>query len=245
MDGEDLTELLRRRHRLLRALAEEPRPRHVLVDLVDDSKSTVYKGLTQLEEAGLIERGEAGFSPTLYGVLALARYDALAGTAAFGDLLDGLSGDAVDPAALVGAEVVRPDETDAERHLDALWRVLDDARSVRGVAPVVSPGYVERFRAYVDGGLEAELVLPMAVVDSLRADPDVLADVAARATLYETEWTVPFGLLVTDGDDPQVVVELRDGPLVTGLVTNDTPAALAWAESTFERFRADAARVTP
>jgi DNA-binding transcriptional ArsR family regulator len=117
MDGEDLAELLRLRHDLLRALAADPRPRHELVDAVPDSKSTVYKGLSQLREAGFVRREEAGFAPTLFGVLALARYDALAGTAAFGDLLADLPGGTVAPDALVGAEVVRPDETDAERHL--------------------------------------------------------------------------------------------------------------------------------
>jgi DNA-binding HxlR family transcriptional regulator len=56
MDGADLTELLGLRHGVLRALVESPRPRHELVDALPDSKSTVYKGLTQLEEAGLVER---------------------------------------------------------------------------------------------------------------------------------------------------------------------------------------------
>jgi predicted transcriptional regulator len=244
MDGEDLTELLRLRHGVLAALADEPRPRHQLVDALPDSKSTVYKGLTQLEEAGLVERREDGFAPTLFGVVALARYDALVETAGYGDLLADLPGDAVDPAALVGAEVVRPDETDAERHLEAVWDLLAGAEAARGVTPVVSPGYVERFRALLDGGLTADLVLPAAVLDALREDhADALAAVSARATLYETTATVPFGVLVAEGDRPRMAIELRDGPLVTGLVTNDTPAALDWATATVDRFRTTATRI--
>lgn len=241
MDGAALVELLGLRHDILRTLADDPRPRHELVDALADSKSTVYKGLTQLEEAGLAERTDAGFTPTLFGVVALARYDALVESAAFGDLLADVPGQAVDPAALVGADVVRPDETDTERHLEALWDLLADADGVRGVAPVVSPGYVERFLALLEGGLAAELVLPAPVVDALRADhPDALRAVADRATLHETTDPVPFGMLVTDGPSPRMGIELRDGPLVTALLTNDTPAALRWAEETFERYRTGA-----
>lgn len=246
MDGADLTELLRLRHDVLRALVDEPRPRHELVDALPDSKSTVYKGLTQLEEAGLVERAEVGFAPTLFGVVALARYDALVETAGYGDLLADLPGDAVDPAALVGASVVRPDDSDAERHLEAVWDLLAGADRVHGVAPVVSPGYVDRFRAILDTGLDAELVLPAAVVETLRRDhATALAAVAERASLYETTEPVPFGVIVTDGSPARMAIELRDGPLITGLVTNETPVAADWARATVDRYREEATPVTP
>ena len=241
MDGADLTELLRLRHGVLRALVDEPRPRHELVDALPDSRSTVYKRLTQLEETGLVERTDAGFAPTLFGVVALARYDALVAAADYGDLLVDLPGDAVDPAALVGATVVRPDEADTERHMEAVWDLLEGAERAHGVAPVVSPGYVERFRAILEGGLRAELVLPTSVVETLLTDhADAVAAVAEHASVYATDRSVPFGVFVTEGPAPRMGLELRDGPLVVGLVTNDTPTALAWARETVERYRADA-----
>ncbi|RXK49420.1 helix-turn-helix transcriptional regulator [Halorientalis pallida] len=244
MNGEDLTELLRLRHGVLRALTEQPRPRYELVDALPDSKSTIYKGLSQLQEAGLVERVEDEFRPTLFGVVALSRFDELADTARFGDLLADFPGGTVDPTALAGATVVRPDETDVERHLDAVWELLENADRVRGVTPVVSPGYVEQFRALLDGGLGAELVLPEAVLDSLRDDhADALTAVAARADLYETTATVPFGVLVTVDTPRRMAIELRDGPLITGLVTNDTPSACDWAEATVDRFQDDAVRI--
>ncbi|WP_277554583.1 helix-turn-helix transcriptional regulator [Halobaculum limi] len=244
MDGTDFVELLRLRHDVLRALADAPRERRALVDALPDSKSTAYKGLTQLEAAGLVERTDDGFAPTLFGSVALARYESLAETAAVGDLLAGFSGDCVDPAALTGASVVRPDETDAERHLDAVWELLADAAAVRGVAPVVSPGYVDRFRALLADGLTAELVLPVSVVRSLEADhAEALAAVAESTDIYETTQSVPFGVVVTTGERPRMAIELREGPLITGLVTNDTPAAIEWAEATVDRFRAAAVRV--
>jgi len=245
MNGNELVELLLRRHDLLRELADEPRERHVLADAVPDSKSTVYKGVTQLTEAGLIAEGPEGLAPTLRGTLALARYGELAAVADL-DLLDALPDGSVDPDALVGADVVRPDATDAERHLDALWGFLDDATAVEGLVPVVSPGYVERFGEYVAGGLGADLVLPADVVAHLRTEHagalEALA--AADVRLSETAAELPFGLLVADVPDGETVaVELRDGGLVTGLVVNDTPDAVRWARGTVARYRAEASRV--
>jgi predicted transcriptional regulator len=244
MNGDGLVELLLRRHDLLRELAEEPRERHLLADAVPDSKSTVYKGVTQLSEAGLIAERTDGLTPTLRGRLALARYGELAAVADL-DLLDGIPGEAVDPDALVGAEVVRPDETDAERHLDALWSLLDDATAVEGLAPVVSPGYVERFGEYVTGGLRAELVLPTDLATHLRDEqaPALERFAEADVRLYETTEELPFGLLVVDSPGGQTVaIELREGGLVTGLVLNDTPDAIRWARATIERYRQDAER---
>jgi hypothetical protein len=36
---------------------------------------------------------------------------------------------------------------------------------------------------------------------------------------------------------------LRRGPLITGLITNDTPTALWWATETVDRFQANAVRI--
>jgi len=244
MDGDGLAELLRLRHDILAVLADERYARHEVIDELPDSKSTVYKGLSQLQEAGLVERADDGFALTLFGVAALARYRTLTDTAAVGDLLAALPGTAVDPAALVGADFVRPRESDAERHLAAFWELLDEAERVSGVVPVVSPGYLDRFISALDRGLGAELVLPADVVDSLRtAHPDELSTALERAVLSETTAEVPFGVLVTEGAEPRMAIELRDGPLITGLLVNDTPDALDWAERTVTRFRAGATRV--
>jgi predicted transcriptional regulator len=242
MNGADLVELVRRRYTVLRAIADAPRTRHQLVDALPDAKSTVYKGVTQLQAAGLITDGSGDLAPTLFGSVALARYESLLETAAHQELLATLPADAVHPDVVRGARVVRPDESDAERHVEALWDLLETAESARAVAPVVSPGYAARLAELLEAGLTAEVVLPSAVVETVRTSQSgPFAAVAERATLYETTVDVPFGVLLTDGPDPQVAIEFRDGPVLTGIVTNDTPAAREWAKTAFEVIRDGAA----
>jgi hypothetical protein len=61
--------------------------------------------------------------------------------------------------------------------------------------------------------------------------------------LYETTEKIPFGVLVADGAQNRIAIELRDGPLVTGLIVNDTPDALQWAEATVDRLQTNADRI--
>ncbi|WP_254763406.1 helix-turn-helix transcriptional regulator [Natrinema marinum] len=244
MDGDGLVELLQLRHDVLDELADEQYSRHELIDVLPDSKSTIYKGLSQLQESGLVERTEDGLKLTLLGVVALARYRTLADTADTGDLLAEFPGSSVDPKALVGADVVRPDESDVERHLEAFWELLDDADHITGITPVVSPGYIDRFRSFLDGGLTADLVLPEEVLKSFQSThPNELSTLSDRVVLSKTTTEIPFGILVTEGSYPRMAIELRDGPLITGLVVNDTPDAIEWARETIDRFRANATQV--
>ena len=87
-------------------------------------------------------------------------------------------------------------------------------------------------------------MLPAGVVETLRRDHgDALADVAERAALYETADPVPYGVIVTDGSPARMAIELREGSLITGLITNETPAAAAWARETVDRYREGATPV--
>ena len=244
MDGDGLVELLRLRNDILDVLTDEPYSRHELVDVLPDSKSTIYKGLSQLEEDGLVERTEDGFRPTLFGVVAHARYRTLTDTASVGDLLAEFPGSSVDHKALIGADVVRPDESDVERHLEAFWELLDGADHISGVTPIISPGYLDRFRSFLDDGLTADLVFPADVLESFRSEySNEFSAVLDRVVVYKTTDRIPFGILVTEGPNPRMAIELRDGPLITGLVINDTPDAIQWAEAAIDRFQADAVRV--
>lgn len=224
--------------------------RHELVDHLEQSKSTVYKGITQLQERGLVASTARGLRPTLYGVVALERYDELAGTAELGELLADLPPETVDPAALVGAEAVLPDRQSVDRHLARLERLFEEARSLRGFSTALSPEQSTIFRdRSVADDLAAEWVLPAGLLGHLyEVDPQGLEATvsAADVTLYRTERDPPFSLCLADlAEGPEVCIALGEEGVVTGLLLNDTAASRRWAESEFERTKRSAERVTP
>lgn len=246
---EHLIEVLSKRHNILRSLLDSPKERHVLVDYLDDSKSTVYKGVSQLQEIGLIESTPDCLQPTLFGVVALERYDELAQIVDFRELLIDLPPGAIEPEALVGAEVVRPDNTAVDRHLVRLEEVLRNAESIRGFSPAISPDYVSILhQRVVTNELTAEFILPTEILIDFRKEyPSIGDDLisAENATLYQTEDKLPFTLLlVTSGGEPIVGIEMGNNGLAVGIIINDTPQCLQWAEATYEHHHRTAEQVT-
>lgn len=248
-DPDDLIEILSRRHGILRSLLEAPKERHVLVDDLEDSKSTVYKGVSQLQERRLVEPTDEGLRPTLFGIVALERYDELARTAAIGAQLSELPPGTIDPAALVGAEAVVPDRQSVDRHLARLERIIRTADSLRGFSRAVSPDQTAIFHdRTVDDELSAELVLPREILAHLhRTDPAGLEETvrADNVTYYRVDRDLPISLfLASSAEGTEVCIGLSDGSLSTGLLVNDTAESRRWAEAEFERLKRSAERVT-
>lgn len=243
-----LTEVLSRRHDILRSLRNAPKERHVLVDYLDDSKSTVYKGVSQLQDLGLVESTAEGLRPTLFGMVALDRYDELAQTAELGRLLASLPPGTIDSSALVGAEAVTPDATAVKRHLARIESMLRNADSIRGLSPAIDPDYVSILhQRIVNDELTAEFVLTKEIMTDIRKEyPEVASEIISldQAALFETASELPFTLLIVSaGGEPEVAIEFGDEGLPTGIVWNDTTECLRWAETKYERYKQTAERV--
>lgn len=241
----DFVDLLVRRHSILAELTDDPRSRHVLVDALDDSKTTVYKGVSQLLDAGLLEQRDGVLHPTLAGRVALARYRDLAAAARLPAVLETVPTDALDPVVLDGCELVTPDEGAFDRHIAYGERLLEDAERVRGIAVAVSEDTVAAFRdAVVEDGIEATLVLPSSVADRLATDyADVLAELDddAPVTVLTTDADLAVSVLVVDRPAGRTVaVELTDGALPVALLLNDSPDCVAWADARIDEAGADA-----
>jgi predicted transcriptional regulator len=244
---DELVEILARRHEILRALSVTPRERHELVEELDDAKSTVYKGVSQLLEMELIRPTTDGLRPTMFGSVALRRYEELERTAELRSFLGDLPPDAIDPVVFVGCEFVRPDTGSVGRHLERTHQLLKTARDVRGVVPAASTENVEVVRERVnDGKLSAEFVLAGELADSLlRERPAVVESLLDNgAVLWRTDNSVPFAVFVVrDGEASRMGIEFRDENLVTGLLLNDTADSIDWAEQQIARFKTDTERV--
>lgn len=243
-DAEAFVDLVNRRAGLLAALAEEPRSRHVLVDAVADSKTTVYKGVAQLLEADLLEERDGALHPTLAGRATLARYRTLADAAALAPLLADVPSDALAPAMLEGADAVTPDSGSFDRHLAYGERVLRDATRVEGLVCAVSEDTLEIFRERVIAvGVPASLVVATDVAEAL-ADRDGLLDDLVdlpHLDLYRAADPLPIGLLVvTTGAEVRAAVEVYRDEAPIGLLVNDEPEAVEWARSAVEARRSAA-----
>lgn len=255
-DADELIELLTRRHGVLSVLVDESMERHELVDELDASKSTVYKGVSQLEASGLLESTADGLRPTPFGTEVHRRYEELARIMAFRDLLAVLPPNVeLDAAALTGAELIAPESRAIDRPFVYVEELLREADSLRGFSPVISPNYVSLFHErLLDDGIEAELLFEADVIegigevgsDRFGINNDELADIATNDTvrLWRTDTTLPFGLLTARvSGEERIVIEIREDEALRGLLVNRTTESVRWATQTFRDYQQHATRV--
>lgn len=249
-DPDELVDLLVRRSDVLRAVLDAPKERQELLEEFEASESTVYKGVSQLQERGLLKSTSDGLRPTQFGIVALERYEELTRSADLEAMLADIPPGEIEPSALVGAETVVPDRRSVDRPLVRLERILRDAESIRGFTPAVSPRMGALFHDRItNDGIAVDIVLPGDIVDYLgREYPTTFRETvsAASAAYFRTDEAIPFTLLIVSSPTgTEVCIDVEDDGLVTGLISNDTAASRRWAEAAYEERKRRAERLTP
>lgn len=230
-----------------------PIPKHHLMDELDVSRSTVYKAVRELREHELVERTDDGLVLTLAGRLLESEYGTFRSIATDIDrtrpLLSVLPTSSRVSSALIEDATAIHAERHAPNHpLRYFNELVEMADSVCGISPVALPQYVELFHEHaMKGSVTAELVLERPVVEYLVTDyGEQLGEALAtdNLSIWEMDATLPFGLIVVEGErDAVSVVVYDDRGELRGLITNDTAAAMTWGKETFGSYREEATRM--
>lgn len=248
----DLLDLICGREQYLRELAEEPKSKRTLVEVLDDARSTVDRNVRTLAQAGLVNRCNEGYGATLAGRLAVevhsrhqARLDAIGRSR---DLICDFRVDAPVPVAVLReAEIVRPGPVTPDRPRAWLKDRFDESTAVRGAVPVLSGGSVKSLFGNVARDTDASLILPPEVHRVLidqHADRTRTALETGRLTLHELE-EIPFGLFLFDreGTTAAGVVSYGDSG-IDGVITNERTEAVSAVQRQFEQWRSTSKRIS-
>ena len=230
--------VVRRRYDCLRAIVTEPREKRALVEATETPRSTLDDIVRELESAGLVTYDDGVWRPTTSGRVAAevqADYrETVRDVRAAAPVVDALPHDTpLDRAFLDGSTVHEADRALPDAVVTSILESVTDGRQTQGFAPTAFVGFADRFRdeAVADGG-ELELVLAPDLFDLLTGHADG-TDEIERATVLSGEIPVEFGLWIVDGTEAGVVVYGGQG--IEGVLVNDSPDAVAWAESLYER----------
>jgi predicted transcriptional regulator len=243
----DVADVLAKRHDVLRALVEEPRPKRDLVEALDVPRSTLDRAVRELERVGLVECSGGTPEPTAFGRRACrtrtSYLSELRGLRRGADVISSLPADSpVDETVLRGADVARPSEATPDSAVGALLRSVRGADSrVRGVAPAALTGHASAFvERATEGDTELELLLSEEVLDAVRRS-DRIEEVGGRSDVAVQRGPIPvsFGLWLVDDSEVGVVVYTDSG--VGGVIVNDTERAVAWGEDLYSRVRENCA----
>lgn len=245
--ADELVSLLARRIEVLEHLLDEPQTRPELVADLDISRSTIDRAVRELEGMGLVEFDDGNYRASIVGHLAHQEYAELREELVIleeaADLLTTLPPDApLDLSVLQGAEVVigrepaphvpgsrLPEFLGGAEHL----RTLSMAYTTPETGDVVANSVEEE-------GVRVEIVLERDLYEYLTEsgalDIDSLADNPTfEAGLAED---LPFGLIIADrsGDTEVCLAVYGQERTLEGIIINDTPEAVEWAESVWDRY---------
>lgn len=253
---ERTVDLLDRRRQLLELLVETPHEKPAITDAIDRSRSTVDRAIRELTGAGLVERSDEGYVATVAGRLAVEQYRALVqgldAIAAAQPLLEELpDGTALPMDLLLGAEVRLAQPPEPDRAYEPLFELLASARRYCALSASVGnadTGVALRDQVHPAGNSAAVVVDDDVATYLWREYADLVETMIVEGGLLAyAHPSVPYGLGIGYAPEGVTVIGLvyGDSGELVGVVVNDTPAAVDWAERTFCRYRAAATPLEP
>lgn len=232
---------------------QEALTRQEVRDAVSASRSTVRRTVEAFIERGLIDSVAGGYRLTATGrfladglgdMIEVARI-----TERYGPLFRRLDPPihGLDPTWFDGATMTRATETNPYEPAQRQTETVREATTFRGVLPAIEiEGSRLVHERITSGALTAEIVVPAAMVDTLRSEPFASLFREQLATeqfeCWLTDDALPFYLGLSD--EERVEIGVDEGGVPRVLVQSTDPAFRAWGDETFDRYRTAATRLT-
>jgi predicted transcriptional regulator len=236
--SEDLVITMTRRGDVMSELAEGRKRKREIASSISISRSTVHRSLQQLQELGLVDETGDGYALTGYGRTAFeAHQDFLAQASRFQEsreLLQAIPREYAFPSQVFeDVDVVQPEPFALNRPVNSLEEVLDAARGITWLAPIITVRLLDVLEKRVTGrALGGRVILTEEVVGKLHGErPGTLASLcdAEEVPLEQTGSPVPFGLLLVEDEEPTLCVVVHDDAAVRGLLRTEREEAIDWS----------------
>lgn len=242
-DVGDVLSVVMSRSDLLDAVGTDGVRKGDLRDRLSVSRSTIDRGIRELEEAGLVEQTAEGYRRTLSGELALTEYerfiDRVDGVVDAGDVLEALPFEfELDPVVLEDASVASVTAHRPYEPVSVVDDLLGRAKRLDLFLPVLPEPLLESLERHVLGqAVPTRFVVADPALDRLMTGEGTgLSDALAAGDVELTQSSddTAYGLCIAETeDDPVVAFVVFEDEVVHGVITNDSEAAVTWADGTF------------
>jgi predicted transcriptional regulator len=245
-DVSTLRAALDRRHAVLDAAGPDVVDKRELTARLSVSRSTVDRGVRELERLGLLERVDGGYRRTVVGTLALREYERatkrLEAISASADVISHLPSDVdIDVSVLLDAEVLVPTQESPFQAMSYMNDMIRRADRFRICATAVIPPQIDLFhREVVENGLELTGVTSEQSFDVLVSSYREEVVEALETGLYDvyvTDEPIPYGVVAAEGPDgPEMCISFCGDEGIAGTIANDSPEAVAWANERIDDY---------
>lgn len=242
------------RVQVLQSLADENRTREDLRAELPISRTTLARILNEFEERGWIARNGQHYTTTRAADAILAKFDPLLETVEgienLGEAIDWLPPPAysVELRHFRDADITTSTGDNPAKPYDRGIELIRAADRYRGLTSTAIPRYVKVLGdRLAQGQLDFGGVIAAEFIETLHDDPDRAApwyDFAAAGRTWIYDDRVPINMHIVDDTVLVWLGERREGSLeIHGLLESENAAVLSWAESLYEEYRSEAARL--
>ena len=236
----DLLSLVSKRADILRRLHEGTVEKRKLEEALDLSRSTLNRGLNQLEENQLIVERPDGYHVTVPGRVVVQLYERTwKPLAEVIPCLALLPPDvSFDPELLKDATVATADYSNPDRPVDRLSDLLSDCERLEWVSPVGTSQYLDLLHTgVIERELSADFVLHQDGYDRLWAKYEEKMQSVTRSELcrlWRIERKPPVSVAIVDGSLAWIGVHDAEGSL-KGAIIADSDEAVEWGRDVYRR----------
>lgn len=244
---EELTQVIVQRVDFLHALEEHPKEKRELVNDLGVSRSTVDRGIRDLEVQNLVTRCDDGYTITAKGAVLRDQFTEFLTTSELTTHLEPVlkwiqPHDSDLPLdALLDATVIVASDNDPYAPVNRHVRALQTATDVQALLPAVGLTAMRVGRdQLLSSEARHEMVVETGVAETIRTEPgyrhtlEEMKD-SGQLSLYVSDESIPYYVGVLD-ERMQLGVEDDDG-LPRALIETQEPAAVEWAAGVFADYK--------
>lgn len=245
---------LSQRVEFLECVEGNAKDKRTLVDHLGCSRSTVDRGVRELEALHFLTYGDDGYKPTMCGQLAAKEYrrfehriETLCRLQPFLRRVP-LSEFDIELEWITDAELLLPEPNDPYSMINRHVQLVAEAESGKALLPLAGlHAHEAGYDNVMERGGEIELVVTSGVAQMFRENPnyaDLTEEMLAtdRFELYEYEGQIPYAIVVLD-DTVQLGVDEDGDP--KALLETEVEDVRDWAEQKIESYKEQATKVTP
>ncbi|SDR29332.1 helix-turn-helix transcriptional regulator [Natronobacterium texcoconense] len=247
--------VLHKRLSIFKRLLDAPAYQNQLVDEVDASQSTVYRGLNQLEDHNLVEKQDGMYIPTTFGQIVYTQYDRtdeiVRTFAESKRLLETKQqiGTVLDPSIARNATTHVIGEMRSDLVYEYLEEQVSGASKMGGVVPTIFRPIVETYlNKTAANQLDAEFVFGKEATEQVQtklSDEFKSLFNTGNFDAYSYSGEIPMGVVVITEPVEHVLVVIHDDiGVVRGIIDSKDRTAITWAKDWYSKHEAESTPLT-
>lgn len=240
-DVTDILSTVNKRRDILALVERGIHDRREIARRADLSKTTVYRSLNQLEEAGLVTDTGDGYLTTDFGAWLFDEFDSLFERSSLAlehrELLYHLPME-FDPGQFEDGETVHSREYDPQAPYRALERYVEASSSITAITPTLQRTVLDSLSTSLDSGqLEVELFTDDEAVSAVPSEYDeVLSHEDTETNVVES----PPEIGLYRMDDGTSLTTFSENYHVTTVHTTDAEAVVTAVDELIDEYRTEA-----